>query len=128
MLLAAGAAFATVQYAVPQSLSVLVDEDDCVLPDDFDIQNFTAQSSDGGNVLQSFDFGFLDDSTNITTPCHFNSTSKPIGDPGRTPRFACDDSVVQFIWQNGTLTIIEGVCPGTDGYVSRCNVNGASRS
>jgi hypothetical protein len=111
-------ALAGVQYAVPHSLAVQVEENaECTLPDDFNIQNFTGESEDDGVMLDSFKFSFLDDSTNVTSACSFNSSSKPIGDPGRTPRYACDAPVVQFIWQNGTLTIIEEVCPGGDGYV-----------
>ena len=109
------AALAIVQYQVPHSLAALVEDTDCILPDDFNVQKFVAESADGGKTLGSFDFIFADDSTNATTPCHFNSSSKSVVDDGRTPRFACDNSNVQFIWQNLTLTLIEAVCPGDDG-------------
>ncbi|KAK1986534.1 hypothetical protein LZ30DRAFT_581849 [Colletotrichum cereale] len=117
LVVAAPAAQAAVSYmaAVPESLMAKVESSDCTLPDDFQIQGFAAESPDGGKTIESLIFNFNDDSTILSTPCHLNASSVPVADDGRTARYACDDARVQFIWQNGTATVIEKVCPGEDG-------------
>lgn len=117
LLVVAPAAHAMVSYmeAVPDSLMAMVESTNCNLPDDFQIQTFAAESQDGGQTVDSLDFTFNDDSTILNTPCHLNSSSVPVPSDGRTARYACDNPLVQFIWQNGTITIIEKVCPGDDG-------------
>ncbi|POS78568.1 hypothetical protein DHEL01_v203033 [Diaporthe helianthi] len=47
----------------------------------------------------------------ITTTCSLNSTSTTIGAEGGAARYACDNSAVNFIWQNKKLTMIELACP-----------------
>ncbi|KAM0329886.1 hypothetical protein ACHAQA_004051 [Verticillium albo-atrum] len=117
LLLAAPTTNAMAAYmaSLPQEIAALVAADDCQLPDEFSIQNFVAESANGGKALDSFEFGFVDDSTVVDTSCFFNSTSEAVNNDGRTPRYACNDARVNFIWQNGSLTLIEGVCPGEDG-------------
>ncbi|GKT83017.1 hypothetical protein Ct61P_00867 [Colletotrichum tofieldiae] len=104
LAIAAPAAQAAVSYmaAVPESLMTM-------------IQNFAAESPDSGQTVESLNFNFNDDSTVLSTPCHLNASSVPVAGDGRTARYACDDARVQFIWQNGTVTVIEKVCPGDDG-------------
>lgn len=53
----------------------------------------------------------VDSDTDITTTCHLNSTSTNLGAAGAAPRYACDNSSVNFIWQNSKLTMIELACP-----------------
>ncbi|OHE97802.1 hypothetical protein CORC01_06837 [Colletotrichum orchidophilum] len=118
LLIAAPAAQAVVSYmpTVPDTLMAMVESsEDCNLPDDFQIQNFSAESPDGGKTTDSLDFTFNDDSTILNTQCHLNASSAPVSGDGRTPRYACDNTNVQFIWQNSTITVIEKVCPGDDG-------------
>ncbi|PNH37848.1 hypothetical protein VD0004_g8955 [Verticillium dahliae] len=117
LLAATPAANAMAAYiaSLPQEIAALVATDDCQLPDEFSIQNFVADSADGGKTLDSYEFGFFDDSTTVDTSCLFNSTSKAVNNDGRTPRYSCNDARVNFIWQNGSLTLIEGVCAGEDG-------------
>ncbi|GKT41874.1 uncharacterized protein ColSpa_02055 [Colletotrichum spaethianum] len=117
LFVAAPAVQAAVSYmaAVPESLMAKVESSDCTLPDDFQIQNFAAESPDGGQTVESLNFNFNDDSAILSTPCQLNASSVPVTSDGRTPRYACDDARVQFIWQNGTITVIEKVCPGDDG-------------
>ncbi|KAF4851132.1 hypothetical protein CGCSCA4_v003494 [Colletotrichum siamense] len=112
----APAAQAMVSYmaAVPDSVMAMADAGNCNLPDDFQIQNFAAQSADG-QTADSLDFTFNDDSTTLNTPCHLNASSVPVSGDGRTPRYSCENAMVQFIWQNNTITVIEKVCPGDDG-------------
>ncbi|KAK1969903.1 hypothetical protein LY78DRAFT_700411 [Colletotrichum sublineola] len=117
LVVAAPAVQAAVSYmaAVPDFLMAKVQSSDCTLPDDFQIQNFAAESPDGGKTIESLTFNFNDDSTILSTPCHLNASSVAVAGDGRTARYACDDARVQFIWQNGTATVIEKVCPGEDG-------------
>lgn len=110
-------AMAAYMTQVPQQLRALVESDECILPEDFTISNFDAVSQDGGETLDAFQFGFLDDKTSITTTCYFNSTSEPIVEGGRTPKYPCEDARALFIWQNSQLTMVEKVCPGDDGCV-----------
>ncbi|KAK1600109.1 uncharacterized protein LY79DRAFT_664479 [Colletotrichum navitas] len=116
-VIAAPVVQAAVSYmaAVPESLMSKVQSSDCTLPDDFEIQNFAAESPDGGKTIESLAFNFNDDSTIVSTSCQLNASSMPVAGDGRTARYACDDARVQFIWRNGTTTVIEKVCPGEDG-------------
>lgn len=52
-----------------------------------------------------------DSDTAITTTCSLNSTFTNLGAAGAAARYACDDSAVNFIWQNNKLTMIELACP-----------------
>ncbi|CAM1507253.1 Fc.00g068940.m01.CDS01 [Cosmosporella sp. VM-42] len=113
-------AWATVAYfdSLPQSLALKAADEtnDCVLPDDYHVVDFTATSNNVGKNLTTFSFIFKDDTTKITTPCHFNSTSR--SSPGtRTPRYTCDNSKIEFIHETeeGKLWMIQQVCPGDDG-------------
>ncbi|KAH7358765.1 hypothetical protein B0T11DRAFT_330522 [Plectosphaerella cucumerina] len=117
LLLAAPAANAMAAYMaeLPQQIRAMVETDSCVLPEDFTVSDFTAQSQDNGNTLDAFEFGFTDDKTTVSTTCYFNSTSVPVVEGGRTPRYPCEDARALFIWQNSQLTLIEKVCPGDDG-------------
>jgi hypothetical protein len=108
-------------YQGSATLNALIKSDDCDnsdLPDDFHILNFVGHSADKtGKSLDSFEFSYLEDSNNVSTKCHFNSTSKNLASTGRAPKYACETKRVQFIWQDDILSIIEGVCPEPDGYV-----------
>lgn len=108
-------AMAAYMAQVPQELRALVDTEDCILPEDFTITAFDAESQDNGDTMDAFMFGFVDDKTSVSTTCYFNSTSEPVVEGGRTPRFPCGDARVLFIWQDSQLTMIEKVCPGDDG-------------
>jgi hypothetical protein len=119
ILSALPATWAAHAYAVPQSLSALessAEDNGCTLPDTYHIRNFKAESKDGGKTLTGFDFSFLDEDTDLTTPCHQNSSSKPITGMG-TDRFACDDRAVEFLWDSDyqKLWMMEKVCSQEDG-------------
>lgn len=111
----ANAAMASYMATVPQSIRALVDSDQCDLPAEFSVTGFTGTSEDGGETFESFEFGFSDADTGIDTLCQFNSSSDPIVIGGRTPRFACNDGTVQFIFQDGSLTMVERACPDDQG-------------
>lgn len=84
--------------------------DDCEFPAYYtvgDFKTFTPTSSKQTEVT----FDFLDADTNITTTCSLNSTSTNIAEEGSTPKYACDDSLVDFYWSNNKLTLVEVTCP-----------------
>ncbi|KAJ4272283.1 hypothetical protein NW762_000994 [Fusarium torreyae] len=106
-------------YAVPQGLSLMetsAEDNGCTLPDTYHIRNFKAQSKDSGKTLTGFDFLFFDEDTELTTPCHKNASSKAISGSG-SDRFACDNSAVEFLWDEDyqKLWMMEKVCGGDGG-------------
>lgn len=111
------AAMAAYMASVPLHIRALVDANECTLPSEFTISDFSGQSDDGGDTLDQFEFNFQNDGTSISTLCQFNSSSEAIILGGRTPRYACNDPSVHFIWQDSALTMIEKVCPDEQGYV-----------
>jgi hypothetical protein len=92
------------------------EDNGCTLPDTYYIRDFKAESKDNGKTLSGFDYTFFDEDTKLTTACHKNASSKPIVGWG-TDRFACDNSDVEFIWDDEThkLWMMEKVCSKKDG-------------
>jgi len=109
------------RYEAPQVLKALIQTDECDnsdLPDDFHILKFVGHSAnETAELLDSFEFSYLEDTNNVETRCHFNSTSKNLAGEGRAPKFACENGQVEFIWQDDILSISQGVCPKPDGYM-----------
>ncbi|KAM5356232.1 hypothetical protein ACJ41O_002878 [Fusarium nematophilum] len=105
-------------YAVPQGLALQEADaaDGCTLPDAYHVRDFKGQTEDSGKTLSSLSFDFLDEDTKVTTPCHKNSSSKAILGRG-SPRYACDNRVVEFIWdeENQKIWAMEKVCLAEDG-------------
>ncbi|KAL7936903.1 hypothetical protein V8C35DRAFT_210840 [Trichoderma chlorosporum] len=103
----------------PELLAQAQSQSDCNLPSDFHIKNFAAKSNETGPAanLSAYNFTFVDQTTGVTTSCHFNSSSVSSTSPGYTPRYACEKGVVQFIWDNAKrqLTVVEGICPNSRG-------------
>ncbi|KFA48415.1 hypothetical protein S40293_00258 [Stachybotrys chartarum IBT 40293] len=115
---ALGVSIAMLAYSPPAEVITRAETSpECILPRDYHVQNFTGYSNDTGTTISSFDFTFADTATNVTTLCHFNSTSTSTTPPSLTPRFACENSDVKFIWENPDRQIwmIERVCSLTDG-------------
>ena len=109
-------AFALPTYDIPSSFNKFFALDTCIYPEGFEIQNFTSWTpAQGSNASMTIDFGYFDESTSLQTSCHFNATSENVGPAGLTPRYACDNDDVEFIYQNGTLTLIEAACPSDTG-------------
>ncbi|KAF4122581.1 hypothetical protein GMORB2_6887 [Geosmithia morbida] len=106
---------AKLAYSPPASLLSMAsaEDSDCTLPAEYKIQNFHAQSNNTGSTLDAFDFKYIDAETQVTTLCHFNETSKSTTPDTLTPRYACEDGEVKFIWEDseGQLTLIERICP-----------------
>ena len=103
-------------WARPAPVELLA-QDNCVLPKNYTINNFKGQVNSTGSSLSAFDFQFIDKETQITTLCHFNSTSESTTPEGLAPRYSCENGEVKFIWENddSKLWMIERVCPGQDG-------------
>lgn len=85
------------------------------LPAEFSIRDFNGQSTDSGETLTSFNFGYLEKTNNVMTQCHFNSSSENVGPPDRTPRFACENKITKFIYQDQRITLIQAICPDANG-------------
>jgi hypothetical protein len=129
MVAALPAAFAFPSYKIPIALSRVLSANSadtaCTYPEGFEIQNFQTLTPTGGNgSTVDIHFGFFDESTNIQTTCQRNATSKNVAKPDLAARWACDNSLVEFIWQSPKLTLVEVACPGTTGCVSLYNVLG----
>ncbi|KAI9902945.1 hypothetical protein N3K66_002297 [Trichothecium roseum] len=103
-------------WARPAPVELLA-QDNCVLPQNYTINNFKGQTNSTGSSLSAFNFQFIDKETQITTLCHFNSTSESTTPEGLAPRYSCENGEVKFIWEydDSKLWMIERVCPGQDG-------------
>lgn len=124
------AAAVKLAYTPPPALLAKAEaEVDCNLPGTYRVQDFVGRSNDTGQTLAAYNFTFIDTVTQVTTLCHYNSSSSSTTPPGLTPRYACDDGEVKFIWEDGkkVLWMIERVCPGSDGYVVTLQTPSACR-
>ncbi|KAL2180339.1 uncharacterized protein P884DRAFT_289759 [Thermothelomyces heterothallicus CBS 202.75] len=102
-------------YKIPPALSKVAHKSNfCILPQEFVIKNFQIWNPQAdNNHSTTINFDYLDDSVMpaIDTKCHLNQTSVNVGAKSLVPRYACDDALVEFMWTNGTLTVIERACP-----------------
>ncbi|KHN94149.1 uncharacterized protein MAM_07989 [Metarhizium album ARSEF 1941] len=119
------ATLARLAYTPPAALAVKADDpnNDCVLPADYHVRNFTAATNTtGGNSsrsLTSYRFTFLNTLTNSSTSCAYGPGTKPqaSASKGGLPRYSCESTDVSFIWQDETkkLSMIQKVCPDANG-------------
>lgn len=103
-------------YHIPTyMLKAVVENDDCTLPAAYEVWNFNlwvrSYQTAPSDVIT---FNYRDNSTSLATHCAYNSSSVNVGPEGLTARWACDNPVVQFIWQDQKLTLIEKACPQTN--------------
>jgi hypothetical protein len=118
LLAALPAVLALPTYSIPKSFTKFLLANACTYPEAYEIQNFqTFTPAAGNSTTADISFSFNDKDTNIQTFCQRNSTSKNVGKPDLAARYACDNTVVEFIWQSEKLTMIETACPGNTGYV-----------
>ncbi|KAK3300333.1 uncharacterized protein B0H64DRAFT_428418 [Chaetomium fimeti] len=112
---AAQLAVAFPTYKAPLTLSkVARHKQFCIFPDEFVVKNFHTWTPEAGNNRSAIvDFDYTDDSVMpaIKTKCHFNETSVNVGPKDLAARYACENDLVQFIWCDGELTMIERACP-----------------
>ncbi|KAL1877086.1 hypothetical protein VTK73DRAFT_8894 [Phialemonium thermophilum] len=106
-------------YPIPKTLNkAFLAEAGCSLPEGFTIANFKVWTpSQTNNASMTVQFAYLDKTTSIQTSCQRNASSENVGKPGLAARYACDNPLVQFIWQEETLTLVETVCPGSTGSI-----------
>ncbi|KAL7799096.1 hypothetical protein V8C37DRAFT_366542 [Trichoderma ceciliae] len=117
------ATMSALSYAPPPELLAQSQSDSgCNLPPDFHIKNFAAKSNETGPAasLVAFNFTFVDKTTSVTTGCYFNSSSVSTTPSDLTPRYACSDGNVKFIWVNNKreLTLVETICPSSNGVAT----------
>ncbi|KAM7194712.1 hypothetical protein V8F33_007090 [Rhypophila sp. PSN 637] len=96
-------------------IQILAQDDSCALPDNFTISYFLAFTPDTTSGNQNgplVHFGYQDIATSISTMCMYNTSSVNVGPEGLTPRYACDNEMVQFIWDSEevSLTVVEKAC------------------
>ncbi|KAK0657115.1 hypothetical protein B0T16DRAFT_52368 [Cercophora newfieldiana] len=98
-------------YALPADFPKALLQTDCYMPLNFSVIGLELWLP-GPNNTNNFtaDFQYIDLGTKITTSCHRNATSPNVGGEGHAERWACDVPTVEFIWQEGTLTVIEKTC------------------
>jgi len=107
-------AISELNYKLPANFPKVLLQSDCYFPLNFTVfglEVWLPSSSNPNNFTA--DFEYMDSGTGISTPCHRNATSPNVGGDGHAERWACDNIFVEFIWQNGTLTIVEKACPNT---------------
>ncbi|KAM0255154.1 hypothetical protein ACHAQJ_006077 [Trichoderma viride] len=106
----------------PELLAQAQSDSACNLPPDFHIKNFAAKSNETGSTasLSAYNFTFVDQTTSVTTGCYFNSSSISTTPAGQTPRYACGNGNVKFIWDNARrqLTMIERICLNPEGVAT----------
>jgi hypothetical protein len=102
-------------YKVPLALSKVARHSQfCIYPQEFVVKNFQTWTPEPGNNHSAIvDFDYTDDTVMpaIETKCHFNETSVNVGAKDLAARYACENALVEFIWNNSTLTMIERACP-----------------
>ncbi|KAJ4297132.1 hypothetical protein N0V88_004050 [Collariella sp. IMI 366227] len=106
-------------YKIPKAmLKFALANSNCILPEAFVVDKFQIWTpAASNNRTDNIFFEYSDNSTSIETKCHFNETSVNVGPVGLAPRYACENNIVTFIWQNEALTMIEKACP--NGSMSR---------
>jgi hypothetical protein len=102
-------------YKIPLALSRIAHGSQfCTYPAEFVIKDFRTWTPEiGNNRSATVEFDFTDTSVmpHIETKCHFNDTSVNVGPQDLAARYACEYNLVEFIWNEGELTMIERVCP-----------------
>ncbi|UNI15149.1 hypothetical protein JDV02_001712 [Purpureocillium takamizusanense] len=115
-------ALAATAYTPPASLAAAAKDpgNDCSLPVSYHVLNFVGKKNSSATDLSSYSFKYRNTNSNLTTECAWDTTSKSTTPDSLTPRFACADRNVKFIWQGEQkrLTLIERVCPNTRGVPS----------
>ncbi|KAM7207672.1 Alpha/Beta hydrolase fold [Naviculisporaceae sp. PSN 640] len=100
-----------VHYKIPESMMRIKAQDDsCIYPEGFDISGFILWAPASNNTNSPLiEFTYSDVSTGISTECMYNTSSVNVGPEGLTPRYACDNQIVEFIWDadDSHLTIVE---------------------
>ncbi len=106
-------------YSAHPMLLKAVEQQGCNLPRQFKIRDFVGHTNGTSDAPAPsyFEFAYADAATGVETKCQLNSTSTSTTPGGLTPRFACENRDVKFIWGQATqqLTIVERACPSPQG-------------
>jgi hypothetical protein len=92
----------------------------CIHPANFTVDNliwWTPTAARNGTASRSLSFAFADPATEVTASCQYNSSSQAVNPTGNTPRYACSDPAVEFIWESTSslLVLVERLCPNANG-------------
>lgn len=116
------AAFAAnLAYTPPADLAAKAKggKNGCVLPADYHIKDFSAETNNTGRSLTSYKFTFLNTATNSSTACEYGVGLKPeiSANGGGIPRYSCKNKDVSFFWQgkHKKLGMVQKVCPDANG-------------
>lgn len=108
-------AVASPTYKIPLALSRITNKGQfCTYPQEFVVKNFYTWTPEFGNnhsAIVEFDYTDTTVIPNIETKCHFNDTSVNVGPKDLAARYACENNLVEFIWNQHELTLVESVCP-----------------
>ena len=115
---------ATFAFALPSldrkvtpGLSPIHSPRDCILPKHFVVHKFNIFVPLSKTTAEKaiINFSYVNNGTSIYADCHYNQTSINVAPKGSTPRWACEDGRVQFIFnaERASLTLIEKACPGS---------------
>ena len=108
-------AVASPTYKIPLALSKIADKGQfCTYPEEFVVKNFYTWTPEvGSNHSAIVEFDYTDSTVipAIETKCHFNETSINVGPHDLAARYACENNLVEFIWNERELTMIERACP-----------------
>ena len=95
----------------------------CWVATNFTVKDFKLWTPVNTNAnATTLSFRFVDslNPSPIDTACHLNATSKSLtAGSAYTPRHSCENRLVNFIWDQNVLNVIERVvCPGQTAYVT----------
>lgn len=120
-ILAALSGAALAAYQAHPLLLQAAQQQGCDLPQQFHITSFCGQSNNTSDspAPSFFHFNYTDPASKVDTSCRLNATSRSTTPEGLTPRYACENRDVKFIWQqdHSKLTIVERACRSPQGYV-----------
>ncbi|TQV95895.1 hypothetical protein V2A60_001062 [Cordyceps javanica] len=110
---------AAAAYTAPPMMLKAAQQQGCNLPQGFQVRDFAghANGTDDAPAPSFFTFAYADNSTSVETSCQLNATSTSTTPEGLTPRFACENRDVKFIWtpSNKQLTLVERACRSPQG-------------
>ena len=112
------ASLAKVAYHVPQAMKLKAEDDGCVFPQGYHVLDFQGSSNNTSKLtMSSFNFTFVDPDTQTVSLCQLNSSSVPTTAPGYTPKYACENRNIRFIWQQARkeIWLLEKICPDQNG-------------
>lgn len=116
-----GALAAATAYNAHPMLLKAAAQQGCETPNKFSIRNLCGHTNGTADAPapKYIEFDYADPASKVETSCQLNATSKSTTPEGLTPRFACENRDVKFIWDQDRqlLTLVERACHTAQGYV-----------